>query len=412
MRLSSGRRELFFWLPAALIAVTLVIAVFMQVKRLPTHRAPYIVGDPEKGAALFYGDKQCAICHSVDGLGGRTAPELSGTRPSTPAMGWLAAALWNHGPAMWQQIRQKSRPYPDLNSQDMADILAFLYQASSIDRHGDSGAGQQVFNGTGCSRCHSVGGIGGRAAPELSSVTGGNSNAWSRAMLNHAGSMVAPIKSTLGSWPRFSGNEMIDLIAYVNADRSQTSNNVQEVRGDPQQGWNVFQSRCMGCHSVRGRGGSVGPELGPDKELPLTLAQFASVMWNHAPAMLQEANEKRKPFADFRGQELADLLAFLASLRYFEPAGSPLVGRRVFAERGCATCHGRMAEGSKLAPRLTGDAESYTTVTFVTALWRHGPRMFERTEELGASWPTLEANDMGDIVSFLNAPASLTTTPK
>ena len=408
MALLTGRKQLFFWLPAALVAVTLVIAIFVQVRRLPsTRRAPYIVGDPEKGAALFYGDKQCGICHSVGGSGGRTAPELSGSRPGTPAMGWLATALWNHGPYMWQQIRGTSRPYPELNSQEMADILAFLYQASSIDRPGDARVGQEVFNEKGCSRCHSVGGIGGKAAPELSAVaTGGDSNAWCRAMLNHAGSMMAPIASTLGQWPRFSGNEMNDLIAYVSARRFRAANTTPDVRGDAQQGWSVFQSRCIQCHAVRGRGGSVGPELGPEEDLPLTIAQFSSVMWNHAPAMLRAAGERGNPPTQFQGQELADLLAFLASLRYFEPAGSALVGRRVFAERGCATCHGQMAEGTKLGPGLKAEGDAYTTVTFVTALWRHGPRMNQRAEELGTPWPTLEANDVGDLVSFLNTPAS------
>jgi hypothetical protein len=32
--------------------------------------------------------------------------------------------------------------------------------------------------------------------------------------------------------------------------------------------------------------------------------------------------------------------------------------------------------------------------------------MNQRAEELGTPWPTLEANDIGDLVSFLNAPAS------
>jgi hypothetical protein len=53
-------------------------------------------------------------------------------------MAWLATALWNHGPYMWRQIRGESKPYPELNSQEMADILPFLDQARSIDRPGDA----------------------------------------------------------------------------------------------------------------------------------------------------------------------------------------------------------------------------------------------------------------------------------
>src|SRR5208282_4556642 len=101
------------------------------------------------------------------------------------------------------QIRQKNQPFPQLDSQEMADILAFLYQASNIDHPGDPTTGQRAFTEKGCVRCHAVGGKGGKAAPDLSAVAaGGDANAWTCAMLNHAGSMVAPITSTIGQWPQ------------------------------------------------------------------------------------------------------------------------------------------------------------------------------------------------------------------
>jgi cytochrome c2 len=403
----NGRKQLLIWIPAALIAVALMVAAFTQVRRLTAvRRAPYIVGEPQEGAALFFGDKQCGICHSINGFGGRVAPDLSGTHPGTPAMGWIAAVLWNHGPGMWRQIRGKNEPYPKLNSQEMADIFAFLYQASSIDRAGDPSAGQRVFNEKGCVRCHSVGGAGGHAAPELSKIAAGsNSNAWTLTMFNHAGSMIAPITSTLGQWPQFTGNEMNDLIAYVSLSAPQSATNSRETPGNAELGWGVFQRRCMQCHSVRGQGGSVGPELGPEHDLPLTTGQFASVLWNHAPAMLRQARENGISPPVLQGNDMADLRTFLASLRYFEPTGSPLVGERVFSERGCSACHGQMAEGTKIGPGLRSGNEAFTTITFTVALWRHGPRMIDRAQELGIPWPTLKATDLGDLVSFLNAPA-------
>ena len=407
MTMLNERKELLIWIPAALITLALMVAVFIQLRHPPSvaRRAPYIVGEPQKGAALFYGDKQCGICHSVNGSGGRIAPDLSGSHPGTPAMGWLAAVLWNHGPGMWRQIRQKNDPYPQLNSQEMADIFAFLYQASGIDRAGDASAGQRVFNGKGCVRCHSVGGTGGQSAPELSKIAArSNSNAWTLTMFNHAGSMVAPITNTLGQWPQFTGNEMNDLIAYVSLSAPQPSANTREISGNAELGWGVFQSRCMPCHAVRGQGGSVGPELGPERDLPLTTAQFASVLWNHAPAMLRQARENRISPPVLQGNDMADLRTFLASLRYFEPTGSPLVGERVFSDRGCAACHGRTAEGTQTGPGLRSGTEAYTTITFAAALWRHGPRMIDRAQELGIPWPTLKATDLGDLVSFLNTP--------
>ena len=410
MAILRGRKQLLFWIPTASIAVTLIIAVYMQVRHPPAaRRALYIVGNPEKGSVLFYGSKQCGICHAVNGSGGRVAPDLSGQHPQTPPMGWLVSVLWNHGPNMWRQIRRKNKPYPQLDSQGIADILAFLYQASTVDPAGDPGAGQRVFNEKGCSHCHSVGGTGGKTAPDLSAIAAGSDrNAWTRAMLNHAGSMVTPITNMIGPWPQFSGSEMNDLIAYLSHSASMPATNANPMPGSAERGWAVFQSRCMPCHSVRGQGGTLGPELGPDHELPLTTAQFAGLMWNHAPAMLRQGRESGISLPPLQGNDMADLLTFLASLRYFEPTGSPLVGERVFAERGCAACHGNMAEGSQNGPALKASPEAYTAVSLTAALWRHGPRMIGRAEELGISWPTLQPTDVGDLVSFLNAP----TRPK
>ena len=405
-KLSGGNRRLL-WIVATLIAIALLVAVFLHVRRpAVTTRALYIVGVPEKGAALFYGDKQCAICHSINGSGGRVAPDLSGLHPGTPAMGWLTAVLWNHAPGMWRQFRHQNKSYPQLDSQEMADILAFIYQSGNLDRAGDPGAGQRVFNDKGCIRCHSVSGLGGKAAPELSGITaGGGSSAWTRAMLNHAGSMFDPITTTVGQWPQFTGREMNNLIAYVSVGAQPPAANVREIPGNAERGWSVFQGRCMKCHSVRGQGGSLGPALGPEHELPLTTAQFAAVFWNHEPQMLQQSRDSGVPPPVFQGQEMVDLLAFLASLRYFEPTGSAAEGAKVFSERGCVTCHGAMAEGTQSGPALKSSAGPFTTVSFTAALWQHGPRMVDRSLELGMPWPTLKATDIGDLVSFLNAPA-------
>jgi hypothetical protein len=43
------------------------------------------------------------------------------------------------------------------------------------------------------------------------------------------------------------------------------------------------------------------------------------------------------------------------------------------------------------------------SVVLATALWRHGPEMYRRTQSLGIPWPVLEQNDLGDLFAFLNA---------
>jgi hypothetical protein len=118
--------------------------------------------------------------------------------------------------------------------------------------------------------------------------------------------------------------------------------------------------------------------------------------------MLQQVREKGLKLPTLEGGEMTDLAAFLASLRYFEPTGSRFVGERVFSERGCARCHGAQGEGTRWAPPLHPGNDVFTSVSFATALWRHGPRMQDRAEETGAGWPLLQPSDIGDLISFLN----------
>lgn len=396
----SGRKQLLLWIAAALVATAALTAILVREHGPAARRVLYVVGDAERGRALFFGDKQCSICHSIGGQGGRIAPDLSATRPSSPAMGWLATVLWNHAPGMFRRIRA-GIAYPHLDTEQMADILAFLYQAASTDPPGDLAAGRDVFEHKGCVQCHSVRSFGGHSAPDLSDVAAGGANEWTRAMWNHAESMVGPISSALGAWPQFMGTEMSDLVAYIGEGNVRSR---QPSRGDPQKGWEVFESNCMQCHSVHGNGGKLGPELGPERDLPLTTSQFASVLWNHAPAMLQLSREKNITLPKLNGSEMSDLAAFLGSLRFFEPVGSALVGERVFNQRGCARCHGPAAAGTELGPRIDTATEAFTPVSLTTALWKHGPKMVDRTERLNIPWPMLEPTDIGDLVSFLNAP--------
>src|SRR5271169_4985575 len=192
------RQQFLFWIVAAVVATAGLVAILSAEFRHPTSRhALYVVGVPEQGSALFFGAKHCSICHSVNGEGGRRAPDLGKIHPAAPAMGWLATALWNHAPGMARQMRGAKSPR--LNQQEMAHILAFLYQASTADRTGDATAGKTVFEEKGCGRCHSVGSVGGKSGPDLSQVdASGDPAAWMRAMWNHAQSMIGPISGQLG----------------------------------------------------------------------------------------------------------------------------------------------------------------------------------------------------------------------
>ena len=83
----------------------------------------------------------------------------------------------------------------------------------------------------------------------------------------------------------------------------------------------------------------------------------------------------------FDGQEMADLVAFLYSVRSAEPGGSPRLGEVLYAGRGCDRCHGARAEGTGRGPGLRGRGKRFTSISFAAALWRHGPHIYGRARE-------------------------------
>jgi cytochrome c553 len=147
-----------------------------------------------------------------------------------------------------------------------------------------------------------------------------------------------------------------------------------------------------------------GPALGVPHKLPRSIVQFAGNMWNHSPEMYRAAADRNLQRPQFEGRDMADLIAFLYSSRYFESGGTAEVGHRTFVTRGCGECHGRNAEGSDNAPSLRRRGEIFTSVSLATALWRHGPDMYRKCVALGRPWPKLSEQDVGDLVSYLSAP--------
>ena len=117
-----------------------------QVKIIP--------GSSVRGAKLFR-EKACIECHSFNGTGGSTAPDLSQRQEQTKTPMLLASALWNHGPRMWQAQRAR-RIRPALDSMETADLFAYFYSLSYFTAPGKAAKGAQLFEEKGCAACHEI----------------------------------------------------------------------------------------------------------------------------------------------------------------------------------------------------------------------------------------------------------------
>jgi mono/diheme cytochrome c family protein len=203
--------------------------------------------------------------------------------------------------------------------------------------------------------------------------------------------------------PQLEGRDMNDIMAYARRGPS-IGLDWLLVEADADRGWKLYHDKaCVTCHSLKGEAGRVGPDLGPGRELPPTIVQLAGSMWNHSAAMSQAMAAKGVQRPKFTDREMADVIAFLYSIRAAEPGGSPTLGEVVFEARGCSSCHGSHAEGTPSAPGLRGKNNRYSSISLGTVLWHHGPEMNQRVKEKGVKWPDLSEGDVGDLIAFLNS---------
>ena len=402
VRRGGSARALAIWAVVAVAAFALLFGVLRWERRQASRWSVVPVGDPGTGARLFL-EKGCAHCHSVNGRGGTLAPDLASERPSSGA-DQLVTAMWNHAPRMWERFREQHLPYPSLKPDEVAHLFAFLYTARYVGQAGDSERGRRVFEEKTCTACHSLRGAGGNVGPDLSHRAAVDSLVgWTQAMWNHAPAMERAMRQAGVEWPRFEEREMSDLLAYVRGSRNASETAGDLLPANPDRGKKIFAEKsCGACHSLQGETGRIGPDLQAGQKLPATVVQLAGAMWNHSPGMwraMQSRGVKRPVFQD---REMADLVAFLYSLHYAEPGGSPRVGEILFSARGCSACHGPGAMGTSEGPRLRARGQTFNSIVVAAALWRHGPAMYKHAQELGLAWPSLAETDVGDLISFLN----------
>jgi cytochrome c2 len=399
------RRQLLFWVIAAVAAVLLLVGILVRQRENVAERwNTFLVGDPRAGAQTFQ-QKGCGQCHAVLGVGPKLAPDLALRGAAGANMNDLTTQMWNHAPRMWEQIKRSSVAYPQFTAEDMANLFAYLYVSCYDDESGDVSHGEVLFTQKSCIRCHSIGDTGGHIGPNLRDIGPVVTPIfWSQTMWNHAPSMESHMRDLNITWPRFEGEDMTDLLAFVRQARGGSEMESELLPANPSRGWALFSKKgCIACHSIRGAGGHVGPDLVSDRPLPHNLTQMAGRMWNHSPEMWVAMKAKGIQRPTFAGQEMADLLAFLYSVHYSELGGSPVIGEDLFSERKCSRCHGMDAHGGEIGPNLRKGERLLTPVSLALALWSHGPRMYAKAQELGLGWPTLNEGDLSHLLAFLNS---------
>ena len=342
--------------------------------------------DSQRGERLFR-TEGCIQCHSIAGKGGKLAPDLGRRidRNYTPAL--LASVMWNHAPTMWAAMSRQGIGAASLQEQDAADLFAYFYAVRFFDKPGDAARGKRLFSLKHCSECHGMyrSKLEG-AKPVIQWESLGHPILLAEAMWNHAANMREAFASQKVTWPEITSQDLSDMLVYLrNLPETRESAARVETRSG-EDGPALFESkRCASCHTGK-------LELAPRLK-GMTLTDIAVDMWNHAPKMAQ-------PPPDLGRDEMRQIVSYLWAQQIFQNDGSSADGKRVFAAKSCAICHNDPSSG---APNLTGRQGTFSTISMISTLWRHGPRMLESMNAKGVPWPKFTARQMSDLIAYLNA---------
>ncbi len=353
-------------------------------------------------ASRVFGAKGCVQCHAVNGVGGHVGPDL-GRIPRARSFYDLAAAMWNHLPRMVERMRQLGIQRPHLKPRETGNLIAFLFTLNYFDSPGNLQAGRRLFAAKKCIVCHQVGGTGGVVGPNLNFLKQYGSPIFvAAAMWNHGPAMAKAMRIKGIERPSFMGSELLDLIAYVkSASPEPAEEPLTILPGQADEGRRLFERKsCIACHSIQGRGGRVGPELS-EVGRHRSLTQFAAAMWNKGPTMMRLMKEKGISIPQLRAGELADIVAYLYSVRYFPEPGDPRKGRELMTDKGCLTCHSIGGHGGKIAGDLARVKGLDSPATVISALLNHSLITEPLTESQGAAWPRFRPGEMSDLIAFL-----------
>jgi mono/diheme cytochrome c family protein len=264
-------------------------------------------------------------------------------------------------------------------------------------------AGSRVFGAKGCVKCHSVNGVGGKVGPDLARISRPRSFVdLATAVWNHLPGMTERMKQLGISRPRLDAKEAGDLVGFL------YTLNYFDSPGNTETGKRLFtDKRCVLCHTVRGTGGVVGPNLDHLQQFRSPIF-VAAAMWNHGPQMAQAMKTRGVERPSFTGQELRDLIAYLAPATggpqegpLYILAGRPQAGRQLFAEKRCIACHAVGGVGGRVGPDLVERGIRQSPIEFAATIWNKAPAMAAAMLPRGITLPQLGPEEMADIVAYL-----------
>jgi cytochrome c2 len=384
------RTSVIFTFVAALLSVLVGTASSgpRQIQTLP--------GSVVRGEQILT-SSGCLSCHSLKGKGGSRAPDLSVPSKNAGTPSLFATSLWNHMPSMLSEMEALKISAPALRVPDAADLFAYMYSTLYFSPRGNATRGGSVFVSKQCSSCHSeVLNTDPRSSLRETWMDLKDPSVWAERMWNHSTEMDTAMSNRGIRWPKLSDQDVVDLVTFLSTRAGSQPEGYELSIGEPGAGRTVFERSCTTCHSLGQRETSKVDLLA--KAGPTSVTGYIAAMWNHAPEMKRKGGSTPK----LASGDMADLVAFLFSQRYFFEPGDPERGKKVYENKSCELCHD-VRRNQTGAPDLTKTMEAYSPIVLTSAAWQHGLPMMQSMKQQRIEWPEFKGREMADLIAFLNS---------
>ena len=191
-----------------------------------------------------------------------------------------------------------------------------------------------------------------------------------------------------------------------------TAASAASVQADASRGARVLQQQgCTKCHDIGGTKSVSTTALSRPLNREYTPSGFNATLWNHAPQMWSAMREKDVAMPSVSEQNAADIVAYFASLRYFEPMGDAGRGARLFLSKKCVDCHAISGRGTGSGLPVAEWQSLGDPVDLAAAMWNHSGRMQTEMAKRSMRQPELSAQDLSDILVYIRNVPNVRKTP-
>jgi mono/diheme cytochrome c family protein len=136
---------------------------------------------------------------------------------------------------------------------------------------------------------------------------------------------------------------------------------------------------------------------------------MGAALWNHGVQGAEAMAARGIAWPHFQGTDVADLVAYIVTAAQDQGRETVRVvpgiserGEKLFAHKGCATCHAVGAGKSPTAaPRLATQAHHVSASEFAGLMSSHGTKMWAAMRQRGLPVPRLTGHEMADIAAYL-----------